>query len=36
MGISKSGELKDNYTPGIDILAKQTIIAEGARGSLGQ
>jgi electron-transferring-flavoprotein dehydrogenase len=26
--------MKDGYEPGIDILAKQTIFTEGARGSL--
>lgn len=36
MGISKTGEKKDTYTPGINIIAKQTIIAEGARGSLSE
>src|SRR5262252_731770 len=34
MGIGKSGEHKDSYTPGMDLLAKYTLIAEGVRGSL--
>ncbi len=36
MGISKSGQQKENYTPGIEIIAKQTVLAEGARGSLSE
>ncbi|MDR0997402.1 MAG: NAD(P)/FAD-dependent oxidoreductase, partial [Zoogloeaceae bacterium] len=34
MGIGKDGEPTDNYAPGMNILAKQTIFAEGCRGSL--
>lgn len=34
MGIGKNGENKSNFQEGIDILAKQTIFCEGARGSL--
>lgn len=34
MGIDKNGEMKDSFEPGIDILGKQTIFAEGCRGSL--
>ncbi|EGR27321.1 hypothetical protein IMG5_197890 [Ichthyophthirius multifiliis] len=34
MGISKEGIKKENYTPGIELLAKQTIFSEGCRGSL--
>ena len=34
MGISKEGEMKDTFEPGLDILAKQTIFSEGCRGSL--
>ena len=34
MGIGKDGEVKDSFEPGVDILAKQTIFAEGCRGSL--
>ena len=33
-GISKKGERKDNYTPGIEVIAKQTVLAEGSRGTL--
>ena len=36
MGIDKDGNQKGTYTPGMDILAKQTIFAEGARGHLGK
>src|ERR1700744_3691862 len=34
MGIGKDGEHTPNYTPGINLLAKYTLFAEGARGSL--
>ena len=34
MGIGKNGEKKDSYTPGMELRAKYTFIAEGARGSL--
>ncbi len=34
MGISKSGEKKPNHEPGMEILGKYTLFAEGARGSL--
>jgi len=33
-GVDKSGNSKGNFEPGIDIRAKITILAEGARGSL--
>jgi electron-transferring-flavoprotein dehydrogenase len=33
-GIAKNGQLTARYQPGIDILAKQTLLAEGCRGSL--
>src|SRR5215510_2581083 len=33
-GIDKNGKPKGNFEPGIDILAKITILAEGSRGSL--
>ena len=33
-GVAKDGTLKGNYEAGIDIRAKITILAEGARGSL--
>lgn len=34
MGVAKDGSPKDSYTPGIDIHAKVTVLAEGARGHL--
>jgi len=34
MGIGKNGEKKDSYTPGMELRAKYTFIAEGVRGSL--
>src|SRR3990170_2951099 len=34
MGIARDGSHKDNYTPGIALRGKYTLIAEGARGSL--
>ncbi|MBB1087978.1 electron transfer flavoprotein-ubiquinone oxidoreductase [Lysobacter sp. SG-8] len=34
MGIAKDGSHKPGYTPGIDIRAKLTVLAEGARGHL--
>ncbi|MEI7874002.1 MAG: electron transfer flavoprotein-ubiquinone oxidoreductase [Alphaproteobacteria bacterium] len=34
MGIAKDGTHKDSYTPGMELHAKYTLIAEGARGSL--
>ena len=36
MGISKKGEQKDNFTRGMELRAKYTLFAEGARGSLGK
>jgi electron-transferring-flavoprotein dehydrogenase len=33
-GIDKHGKRKGNYEPGVDLRAKVTILAEGARGSL--
>lgn len=36
MGISKQGEKTSSYQPGVNILAKQTLFAEGCRGSLSQ
>jgi electron-transferring-flavoprotein dehydrogenase len=33
-GIDKHGKKKTNYEPGVDLRAKVTILAEGARGSL--
>ena len=34
MGIGKDGEKTDQYMPGMDLLAKQVIFAEGCRGHL--
>ena len=34
MGVSKTGEHKDSYTRGMELRAKYTLFAEGARGSL--
>ena len=34
MGVGKDGKHKANYTEGMDLLAKYTLIAEGVRGSL--
>ncbi len=33
-GIGKNGEKKPDYQPGLDLIAKYTLIAEGVRGSL--
>jgi electron-transferring-flavoprotein dehydrogenase len=34
MGIGKDGEPTDRYTPGVGLLARETLFAEGCRGSL--
>ena len=34
MGVDKDGQPKDNFQPGMDILAKVTVLGEGVRGSL--
>ena len=34
MGVARDGSHKPSYTPGIDIHAKVTVLAEGARGHL--
>ncbi len=34
MGIGKNGEKTDRYTPGVELCARQTLFAEGCRGSL--
>jgi electron-transferring-flavoprotein dehydrogenase len=34
MGILKDGSQGPNYTPGVEILAGTTILAEGCRGSI--
>ena len=33
-GIDKTGKAKPNFEPGVDILAKVTVLGEGVRGSL--
>ncbi len=33
-GIGKDGEAKGNFEPGVDLLAKITVLGEGSRGSL--
>src|SRR2546421_7115485 len=33
-GVDKNGKRKDNYTPGYELRAKVTVLAEGPRGSL--
>ncbi len=35
-GLGKDGSRKDNFEPGIDLLAKVTVFGEGAKGSLVQ
>src|SRR5258708_22166885 len=34
MGIGKDGKPADNFQPGVELLAKETLFAEGCRGSL--
>jgi electron-transferring-flavoprotein dehydrogenase len=34
MGIGKNGEKRADFTPGVELHAKQTVIAEGCHGSL--
>ena len=36
MGIGKNGEPKDSFTAGMELRAKYTLFAEGARGNLGK
>jgi electron-transferring-flavoprotein dehydrogenase len=36
MGVDKNGEPKDNFTRGMELRAKYTLFAEGARGNLGK
>jgi len=36
MGVGKAGELKDSFTRGMELRAKYTLFAEGARGNLGK
>ena len=33
-GIDKEGKPKDNFEPGVDLIAKVTVLGEGSRGSL--
>jgi electron-transferring-flavoprotein dehydrogenase len=35
-GVAKDGSHKPTYTPGVDLVARATLLAEGARGSLSQ
>jgi len=32
-GIAKDGSIKDSFTPGVELIARQTLFAEGCRGS---
>jgi len=34
LGVAKNGHRKDSFTPGMELRAKYTLFAEGARGSL--
>src|SRR5262249_3579643 len=34
MGVARDGQHKDNFTRGMELRAKYTLLAEGARGSL--
>ncbi|MDO5686483.1 MAG: electron transfer flavoprotein-ubiquinone oxidoreductase [Neisseria sp.] len=34
MGVGRDGEPTDNFQPGMELLAQQTVFAEGCRGSL--
>jgi electron-transferring-flavoprotein dehydrogenase len=36
MGVSRSGQPKDGFQPGMELYAKQTVFAEGSRGHLGK
>ncbi|MGC1183201.1 MAG: electron transfer flavoprotein-ubiquinone oxidoreductase [Legionella sp.] len=36
VGINKNNEKTDNYQPGMHLLAKQTLLAEGCRGQISQ
>ena len=36
MGVDKTGENKDSFEPGLNILAKVTVFSEGCRGHLGK
>jgi electron-transferring-flavoprotein dehydrogenase len=34
MGIARNGEMKDSFTPGMELVGKYTLFAEGVRGHL--
>src|SRR5712692_10493813 len=34
MGIGRNGEPTERYTPGVELIARETLLAEGCRGSL--
>jgi electron-transferring-flavoprotein dehydrogenase len=34
MGIGRNGKPTDRYTPGVELIARETLLAEGCRGSL--
>ncbi len=34
MGVGKDGEPTDNFEPGVELIGRQTVFAEGCRGSL--
>lgn len=36
MGVGRTGEQKGGFTPGIELIGKQTVFAEGCRGHLGK
>ena len=36
MGVDVSGEKKQSFEPGINLLAKYTVLSEGCRGHLGK
>lgn len=36
MGVGRAGEHKGGFTPGIELIGKQTVFAEGCRGHLGK
>jgi len=36
VGVGKDGQNKDSYEPGMELLGKQTVLAEGCRGSLSE
>merc|ERR1719310_1476691 len=36
VGVAKAGTIKDSFEPGMQLLGRQTILAEGCRGSLSE